>query len=243
VRDEAWAPVSDSSSLRAAAVPVAIAALTAASYAVGWFLFVPLAVPLFNTAASYPFMVASLRRGALQVAVARMLVWALAMGTTAMLLSFARPAETDRLFVHGEAYRIEMHTWVMRGRGAQSTPSVFIPQQIEHAVLFSILALATAGVVAMIMGAVLMNYMGHYVGTLAAIGRRPALLMILGWHPWSVIRIVSFVVLGVALSTPIVARKRPDIRWVAWAIGGLAADIVLKALLAPAWQRVLVKLI
>ena len=33
------------------------------------------------------------------------------------------------------------------------------------------LALATGGVAAMPMGAVLMNYMGHYVGTLAAIKR------------------------------------------------------------------------
>ena len=56
------------------------------------------------------------------------------------------------------------------------------------------------------MGAVLMNYMGHYVGTLAAASGRPALTMVLGWHPWAVVRIVSFVALGVILSAPLLAR-------------------------------------
>ena len=218
-----------------------VIASTIASYAIGWFLAIPLFVPVLNTLASYPVMVWTLRRGELRLAVVRMLLWALTMGVCATLLSYARPAETDRLFVRGEAYRVEMHTWVLTGRGAESTPSEFIPQQVGHAVLFSALALATAGALAMPMGAVLMNYMGHYVGTLAAIGRRPLLLMVLGWHPWSVIRIVSFVVIGVVLSVPLLTRRRPDLRWLGWAGAGLLADIVLKALLAPAWQRLLVR--
>ena len=213
-----------------------------ASYAVGWILFVPPLVPLLNTAASYPFMVSALRRGELRIAIARMLVWAWTMGVCATLLSYAMPVQTDELFLRGEDYRVEMQTWVMTGRGAESTPSVFIPQQIGHAVLFSALAIATGGALAMPMGAVLMNYMGHYVGTLAAIERRPLPLMLLGWHPWAVIRIVSFVVIGVVLSEPLVARRRPNVRWLAWAVGGLVLDIVLKALLAPSWQRLLLRI-
>jgi|SRR5579871_175031 len=222
---------------------VAICVGTLASYALGWLFSIPILVPILNTLASYPFMVAALRRGDLRVAIVRMLLWAATMGVCATLLSYARPVETDRLFLRGESYRVEMQTWVMTGRGAESTPSAFIPQQVGHAVLFSALALATGGALAMPMGAVLMNYMGHYVGTLAAIGRRPLLLMILGWHPWAVIRIVSFVMLGVVLSTPVVVRRRPDLTLVGYAVAGLVADIVLKALLAPAWQRLLVRLL
>ena len=99
-----------------------------------------------------------------------------------------------------------MFAWVMTGRGAESTPSAFIPQQAGHAVLFSSLALATGGTLAMPMGAALMNYMGHYVGTLAAASRRPAVTALLAWHPWAVIRIVSFVVIGVVLSAPLLSR-------------------------------------
>jgi hypothetical protein len=222
-------------------VSVVVILLTIASYAIGWLLNIPLLVPVLNTIASYPFMVAALRRGELPVAIVRMLLWALTMGVCATLLSYVQPAATDALFLRGQAYRVEMHTWALTGRGMESTPSEFIPQQIGHAALFSALAFITGGALAMPMGAVLMNYMGHYVGTLAAIGRRPLLLMVLGWHPWAVIRIVSFVVIGVVLSEPLIARRRPALPWLAWAGAGLVVDIVLMALLAPAWQRLLVR--
>jgi hypothetical protein len=175
-----------------------------------------------------------------------MLVWAAALACCATALSYARPLATDSLFLNGAAYRAEMFNWVMTGRGAESTPSIFIPQQLVHAAVFSALALASAGLLAMPMGAVLMNYMGHYVGALAAASRRPLLTAFLGWHPWAVIRIASFVVIGVVLSGPLAARvggfevdRRDSRRLLAVAACGLVADILLKAIAAPAWQRIL----
>ena len=224
--------------------------LTLISYAIGWAAGIPVLLPILNTLASFPFMVLALQRGDLRLAVARMLLWALAMGVAATFLSYARPAQTGALFLRGESYRTEMFAWVMTGQGAESMPSQFIPQQVGHAALFSALAVATGGVAAMPMGAVLMNYMGHYVGTLAASSRRPGLTMILGWHPWAVIRVISFVVIGVVLSTPLLSRlgKFQIDRGVARTLlvsagAGLAADIVLKALLAPAWQRILLRVV
>ena len=179
-----------------------------------------------------------------------MLLWALTMGVAATLLSGARPAQTGALFIRGESYRAEMFGWVMTGQGAESTPSQFIPQQAGHALLFSGLALATGGVAAMPMGAVLMNYMGHYAGTLAASSRRPGLTMILAWHPWAVIRVISFVVIGVVLSTPLLSRlgtvrvDRTAARTLLLAAAaGLVADVVLKTLLAPVWQRLLLRVV
>ena len=231
-------------------IAVAIVAATLISYGLGWALGIPIVVPILNTLASVPFMVLALRRGNLQLAIVRMLVWALTMGVVATLLSYARPEQTDSLFLRGEAYRVEMFAWVITGTGAESTPSQFIPQQAGHALIFSGLALATGGVVAMAMGAVLMNYMGHYVGALAASSARPMLTMLLAWHPWAVIRVISFVVIGVILSTPLLSRiARVRIDWSAArplllaAYGGLVIDVVLKALLAPAWQRVLLRVV
>ena len=231
-------------------VPIAITLATLASYAAGWVIGVPLVLPVLNTLASFPFMVAALSRGDLRLAVARMLLWALSMGVCATLLSYARPAETGTLFVRAQTYRAEMFAWVMTGKGAESSPSVFIPEQLEHAVLFSVLALVTAGALAMPMGAVLMNDMGHYVGTLAASSRHPVETLILAWHPWAVIRITSFVVIGVVLSAPVwsrLARSRVDwrlgTRLLLAAAAGLVLDIILKTLLAPAWQRLLLHVV
>ena len=225
---------------------VAIVAATVLSYVLGWLVNVPVLVPVFNTAASYPFMVLALKRGDLRLAVARMLLWALTMGVCAMLLSYARPSATETLFLRGESYRVEMFEWVLTGRGAESTPSRFVPQQLGQAAVFCGLTLATGGTLSMPMGAVLMNDMGHYVGTLAARSARPAATMLLGWHPWSVIRIISFVILGVVLSAPLLSRvtritidRQSATRFVVAACAGLVIDIVMKALLAPAWQRLL----
>jgi hypothetical protein len=231
-------------------IAIAIVVCTLLSYALGWALGVPLLLPILNTLASFPFMVLALKRGDLRLAVARMLLWALTMGVVATLLSYARPAQTDALFLRGESYRTEMFGWVLTGQGAESTPSQFIPQQAGHAVLFAGLALATGGVAAMPMGAVLMNYMGHYVGTLAAASRRPVLTVALGWHPWAVIRVISFVVIGVVLSAPLLSRlgsftvdRRVARTLLVGAASGLAADIILKTLLAPSWQHLLLRVV
>lgn len=227
---------------------LALVAATVLSYALGWAVGRPWLVPILNTLASYPFMVLAIRRGDLRAALARMLVWAIALGACATLLSYAQPFRADTLFIRGASYRAEMFAWVMTGRGAESTPALFIPQQLGHALLFVAVSLATGGFAGMVMGAVLMNYMGHYVGALAAVSAHPAATMALAWVPWAVIRIASFVTLGVVMSVPLVARvglmsarMREARPLVAWALVGLAADIVLKTLLAPAWQRMLLR--
>src|SRR5438552_1481316 len=124
----------------------AIVVATAVSYALGWAIGIPLLVPVFNTLAAFPFMVAALSRGDVRLAVARMLVWALALGVCATLLSYAQPWRTDSLFLRAASYRVEMFQWVMTGHGAESDPARFIPQQAAHAAVFAALALASGGV-------------------------------------------------------------------------------------------------
>jgi hypothetical protein len=235
---------------RGGPIAALIVAGTVLSYAAGWLIGVPALVPILNTLASFPFMFAALRRGDVRAAIARMLIWALTLGVCATLLSYAQPWRTDTLFLRGAAYRTEMFAWVLTGRGAESTPSQFIPQQALQASVFALLALASGGMLAMPIGAVLMNYMGHYVGTLAASSARPMETMVLGWHPWAVIRVASFVTIGVILAAPVLARAgRFSVDWRAagapllWASAGLIIDVVMKSLLAPAWQRLLLRVV
>lgn len=231
-------------------IAAALVAATLLSYAVGWAIGVPVLLPILNTLASFPFMVLALRRGDLRLAVTRMLLWALTMGVMATLIAYVRPSTADALFLRGQAYRTEMMAWVMTGQGAESTPSQFIPQQLTHAAVFSGLALATGGTAAMPMGAVLMNYMGTYVGGVGAASRRPAAAIFLAWHPWAVIRVVSFVIIGVVLSTPLLSRlgkfrvdRAAARRLLLMAGAGLVLDIGLKAWLAPMWHELLLRVV
>jgi hypothetical protein len=223
-----------------------LAGLTVLSYAVGWAIGIPALVPVLNAVPAFAFMSAALRRERTSRAIALMLGWAVVMGVGATLMSYLSPARTARLFLNGESYRDEMMSWVRTGIGAESDPARFIPSYAAHAAAFSVLSLATGSMLSMPMGALLMNYMGHYVGTLAAVSARPALTACLAWAPWSLIRIASYVVLGVVMGGPVLSRLgrfpfrlRSHIGLLALAAAGLLVDVVLKWLMAPAWSRLL----
>ena len=223
--------------------PLAIVAGTALSYVVGAAIGVPVLVPILNTAPAFPFMIGSLRRGQVGEAIVRMLVWAAALGVCATVFSYARTADAGRLFLHGEAYRREMFAFLLTGTGPEGDIRQFLPQHGLHAIAFSALAIGTGSLAAMPMGAALMNYMGYYVGALAASSAHPLRAVLVAWVPWSLIRIVSFVTLGVVLAGPVLGRLfgfqyslGQQRRWIGLALAGLVADVILKWALAPAWR-------
>ena len=223
--------------------PLAIVAGTALSYVVAAAIGIPALVPVLNTLPAFPFMIGSLRRGQAGEAIARMLVWAAALGVCATIFSYVRTAEAGSLFLRGEAYRREMFAFLLTGTGPEGDIRQFLPQHALHAVVFCVLALVTGSIAAMPMGAVLMNYMAYYVGSLAASSAHPLRAVALAWVPWSLIRIASFVVLGCVLAGPVLGRVfgfpyalGRQRRWIALAAAGLAADVVLKWALAPSWR-------
>lgn len=226
-----------------------VIATTVASYAVGWAIGSPWLLPVLNAAAGYPFMAAALVRGRGRAAIGRMLVWALALAVCATTLAYARPQRTASLFLNAAAYEREMLAWISTGEGRESRPREFVPQHALHAAVFCGLSLASGSALAMPMGAVLMNYMGHYAGTLGVRARSP-LVAVAAWHPWALVRVASFVILGVVLAGPVlfrVTRRRwrwtwPAVAWLAVAAAGLVLDAVLKAGLAGPWRRLLISL-
>jgi len=227
------------------ALPMVALAATGSLIA-GFWIGVPWLLPVLNAAPAHLVMSWCLLRGARRKAVGLMLWWAFWMGAVATFLIAADPwGNASEVVIHGAAYAQEMQRWVATGVGCESTPSCFIPQQLFHAAVFSALALATASIAALTMGSILMNYMSFYVASISSASAQPFLTAILGWHPWSLIRIASFVVLGVILAEPLLAKlsRRPPLpgrmAWILGAIGGLVADIVIKTLLAPWWSELL----
>src|SRR5258706_1188318 len=143
--------------------------------------------------------------------------WAACLGIATTILCAADPwgSATTAVF-HGSDYFQEMRGWIETGAGCESAPSCFIPAHLRHAAVFSALALATAGAAAIVMVAVLMNYMAYFVGSLAAGAVTPIATAIVAWVPWSLVRIVSFIALAVVLAEPLAFRlaggKAPPMR-------------------------------
>jgi hypothetical protein len=231
---------------RGVAAPTLIVAATVVSYGIGYAVGVPHVVPILNVLPAFPAMLASLWRGDVRGAVVRMLIWAAALGVCATALSYAQPEYSGRLFLNGDRYRREMFEWILTGAGAESRPREFMPVHALHAGVFVTLSLLTGSILSLPMGAVLMNYMGHFVGALAAASARPVPTLILAWHPWSLARVASFVILGVVLAGPVLSRLAgfrfrlaEHRRLLLLAGAGLVADVTLKAALAPTWRGLL----
>jgi hypothetical protein len=146
------------------------------------------------------------------------------------------------LILHGPEYRDEMFTWIRTGIGSEGSPRLFVPQHALHLAAFVVLCLVTASALSITMGAVLMNYMGFYVASLARAGVPLWAVVLLGWQPWAIARVAAFSVLGVVLAQPLLRRltggvaplrvSRPLL--IAAAVL-LLADVALKAVLAPTW--------
>jgi hypothetical protein len=229
-----------------ALVPAVIVGGTALSYLVALLIGIPILVPFLNVAPAFPFMIASLRRGRVGEAVWRMLVWAAALAVCATAIAYLDTTGGGRVFVRGEPYRREMFEYLLTGYGPEGDIRRFAPQHAAHAAVFCGLALVTGGFLAMTLGAMLMNYMAYYVGALGAASAHPWKAMALAWAPWAVIRIASFVTLGVVLAGPVLGRifgfdyrLRGQTRWIALAGAGLLIDVALKWALAASWREMI----
>ena len=220
---------------------------TLVSYPVGLALGQPWLLPLLNSAPAWALMAALLLRGDRRGAVAAMLAWAAAMAVCGTAAFALWPRPVDALVVNGPAYRDEMFHWIRTGAGRESSPALFLPQHAAHLALFVATSLATASLLSIAMGAVLMNYMSFYVAALARAGAPAWAVVFLGWQPWALCRVAAFATLGAVLAEPLLLRafRRPygGLRaarpYLAFALAALAADVILKAALAPGWGRML----
>jgi len=225
-------------------IALGVVLATVLSYPLGLLLGGGVLLPVLNTAAAYAAMVVLLRRGSRREAVSLMLAWAATLAVSASVTFALWPADPGPLVINGPQYRDQMFHWIRTGEGSEGRPAQFIPQHVVHLAAFLASSLATASAASMALGAALMNYMGFYVASLHRAGAPAGAVLLLGWQPWAICRVAAFVVLGVVLAEPLLSRLRPypydGLRaarpWLIAAAAGIAADWLLKALLAPHWR-------
>lgn len=231
---------------RSSVLSLVLVAASPLAIAGGFYLGVRPLLPVLGAAPAYVSMALLLRDGRRGAALAAMLTWALLLGATMTLLCARDPVRAERVVIHGADYWEEMRPWLETGAGRESDPSRFLPQHALHAAAFVALSLLTASTLSVVFGAVLMDYMAYYVARVVLLTpSHPLAAGVLAWHPWSIVRIVSFVMLGVVLAEPLLARvarvPRPATARAFYllAAAGLVLDVIMKALMAPHWAAVL----
>ncbi len=226
---------------------------TVASYPLGLWLERPWLLPLLNALPGYVVLIHRLRKGERGGAVRAMLWWAVALALTGTVLFVWWPHPLGSVVINGPEYKQRMFDWIRTGQGPEGNLRLFLPQHLLHLAAFVALGFATAGAGAIVMGAVLMNYMSYYVAALAKAGLPPWAVTLLGWQPWAMARVASFCTLGVILVEPLLFRIVPAARarlkktgraaYVVAVMSGILADWFLKAMLAPAWGHWLRRLL
>jgi hypothetical protein len=170
----------------------------------------------------------------------RAMAWAGLLFAGVVLLVALRPEAAAATVLNGEGYRTEMFSWIATGVGAESDWRAFLPQHLLHFGAFAALTWASAGYLGLVLGAVLMDYMSYFVASYALAAGRPLLGLVAAWVPWSVVRVAAFVLVGAVLARPLLARRCwpfgvGERRLLVLGLAGVAADLALKAWLAPAY--------
>jgi hypothetical protein len=166
------------------------------------------------------------------------------------LICFYYPERGKEVVIKGHSYAEEMFRWIITGEGTEGNPAQFIPQHLMHLAILVILSLLTMSSLSILFGTVLMNYMAYYVARLMLVTDSPLVTFIIGWHFWSLFRIVGFVILGVVFSEFLGHRifkyrwNIVDVKNYLIAAGILLLmDIICKAFFAPPIGEMLKKMI
>jgi len=207
-------------------------------------------LPILNISFSYPFMIYLISRGKRREALKSMLIWALSLIIFGTALFSFFPEKAECTVIKGKEYRDEMFEWIRTGVGRESNPEEFIPQHLLHITIFIILSLISSSFLSILMGSVMVNYMNFYVSQLILHSKNKIIPILLGWHFWSLIRVLSFVILGVLLSEPLLCfikikklEMGKEKALILVSIAGLILDIILKTLFAPLTGNIFRKLI
>ncbi|HXU46837.1 MAG TPA: hypothetical protein VN783_15015 [Thermoanaerobaculia bacterium] len=201
-------------------------------------------LPLVAPLTLYPSFRRLVREGDVERAWLAGIAWAALLSLGVIALTQSSPGAAGAGILRGEPYRIEMFGWIATGVAPENSPRLFVPQLLLHLGLFLVLTWISGGYLGLVLGAALVDYMSYFVGSYALAAHTPFLGSILAWVPWSVIRVGAFVLLGALFARPLLVRRlwpfeRRDRPYFALAATGIALDLIIKTLAAPAYGRFL----
>jgi hypothetical protein len=188
----------------------------------------------------------AIAEGAAWRAVLLAAAWAVPLSVSTIAAAAWSPDAGLRGVWHAVAFRDEMVRWIATGAGAEGDIRLFLPRVLIEYVLVLVLSAVSAGALALFLGGLLLGYMNVYVGWVVANvdpATFPAAAALVAWPPWSVSRVVSFVLAGTAGALwgypRLYARgsaRVPVGRLLAASVAFLCLDIFLKWWLAPIWR-------
>jgi len=201
-------------------------------------------LPVLNGIVFSLLFLTPLRRGDYWAAARLALIWAVVTSIVQILLTFGWPELMSQKVWRGVAYREEMMKWVHTGTGTEGDIRLFLPIHARSFVVFSVLSLASGGLLGLVMGAGLLGHMNFYAGSLLAEAHFSWIAVFLSWPVWSVVRVVGFVLAGTAYGAVLLdktseksEKRKKIIRFLAIGLLLIAVDVLLKWALADFYEQ------
>lgn len=156
----------------------------------------------------------------------------------AIALTAAAPEQASGLFPGGEDYWARQQVWITTGVDPEYAWMAWIPAHFQLLAACVGLGLVSMGMLPLLEGFVEVDLMNFYVGNLVAASEPDLPALLLGWHPWSVLRGICFLFVTfevASLSQGWLAGRRLSTtrrRLGRWAAAGVffAADCCVKLL-------------
>jgi len=143
----------------------------------------------------------AVREGRARDAAFLAIAWAAALTLSTVAATARSPQAAFQTIWNAGAFRDDMVRWIATGRGQEGHIDLFLPRVLLEYALVWILSALSLGIAALVLGAFLLGYMNAYVGWVVANAdpSLPALTSALvAWPPWSVARVLSFILAGTA---------------------------------------------
>ena len=203
-----------------------------------------LALPLLQVIVIIPFFLKNVWKWRLWRASGLVLLWSLLLTVSVAAASYSIGCSIDHVsrIIKGQSYLSEMIHWIETGEGPEGDPSLFIVPKIIEIGLFSIVTFLTIGIGGLFMGAILLNYMNLYYGTVIYMANGDPNAILFGWPIYAIIRVIGYVFLGTYLSRLImnIAERKPlnqlftgtARRLLIYALILIILDFILKATIA-----------
>ncbi len=156
----------------------------------------------------------------------------------AIAMAYSDPAGSSLIMPDGATYYQAQVAWITTGTDPEYDWINWVPAHLHLIIGMTVLSVTSLGLLPLVEGLYEVDLMNYYVGNLLANSAQPLPALFLGWHPWSALRGLCYMVLVYEVaswsldrltarisSTPSARRRR----WVA-ALALFAADGVVKLL-------------
>ena len=140
----------------------------------------------------------------------------------AIALARVDPAGASAAMPDGAGYWAAQVQWITTGTDPEYDWVNWVPAHLHLLLAMLALAFVSMGLVPLLEGVYQVDLMNFYVGNLLANSESPVPALLLGWHPWSVIRGLCYVVLVYELASlalswlarrPLAEARARKLRW------------------------------